>query len=77
MTKEAMDAVIGRAATDEAFRLLLLNEPDRALSEYDLSQEEIARLKAIPAGTWVAAGSAPDVALDWQPDGPRPPINPS
>ena len=52
MTREAMEAVIALAIQDEGFRTLLLSEPDQAVSDYDLSGEEIARLKAVPAGAW-------------------------
>lgn len=47
MTTEEVHKVIRRAVTDEAFRNLLFNSPDQALSEFDLTTEEIGALRAL------------------------------
>lgn len=40
-----VQAVIGRAATDAEFRKMLLDNPDEALAEFDLTDEEREALK--------------------------------
>jgi len=47
MSKQALEAVIGRAVTDGAFRSALFARPDVALAGYDLTAGEMASLKAI------------------------------
>jgi hypothetical protein len=47
MSKQAMEAIIGRAVTDGAFRNALFARPDVALAGYDLTEGETASLKAI------------------------------
>ncbi|MBN1873526.1 MAG: Franean1_4349 family RiPP [Anaerolineae bacterium] len=49
MSKEVVQMVIGRAVTEPAFRKQLFTNPERALKNYDLTQEEIAALKTINA----------------------------
>ena len=49
MTKEAVEAIIGKAVVDAEFRAALLADPDRALAGFDLTAEEVARLKAVDA----------------------------
>lgn len=44
MSTEAVHQVIGRAVTDAAFRKLLFADPEEALSQYDLTEEERAAL---------------------------------
>jgi hypothetical protein len=51
MTKEAVQAVIGKAVTETEFRELLFANPDEALEGYELTDEEMAALKAIDAET--------------------------
>jgi hypothetical protein len=51
MSKEAVQAVIGKAVTETEFRELLFANPDDALGGYDLTDEEMAALKAIDAET--------------------------
>jgi hypothetical protein len=46
MSKEAVVAVIERAIEDEAFRRMLSESPDEALSGYDLTPEEAEALKS-------------------------------
>jgi hypothetical protein len=47
MTKEAVEAVVGKAVLDSEFREALFANPDEALAEYDLTEEEITALRAI------------------------------
>jgi hypothetical protein len=47
MSRQALEAVIGRAVTDGAFRDALFARPDATLAEYDLTGAEIASLKAL------------------------------
>ena len=47
MYQTAVEQIIGRAATDSEFRSLLFSEPDRALSEYELTPEERQKILAM------------------------------
>ncbi len=47
MTKEAVEAIIGKAVLESQFREALFANPEEALAEYDLTEEEIAALRAI------------------------------
>ena len=51
MSKEALQAVIGKAVMDSEFREALFADPDQALEGYELTEEEVAALKAIDAET--------------------------
>ena len=51
MSKKALQSVIGRAVTDASFRNSLFADPDTVLDGYDLTDGEIAALKAIDAET--------------------------
>jgi hypothetical protein len=51
MSKEAVQAVIGKAVTESEFRELLFANPDEALEGYELTEEEMGALKAIDAET--------------------------
>ena len=51
MSKEAVEAVIGKAVLDSEFREALFADPDAALAGYELTTGEIAALKAIDAET--------------------------
>jgi hypothetical protein len=51
MSKEAVQAVIGKAVMESEFRELLFANPDQALEGYELTDEETAALKAIDAET--------------------------
>jgi hypothetical protein len=51
MSKEAVQAVIGKAVTESEFRELLFANPEEALEGYELTEEEMAALKAIDAET--------------------------
>ncbi len=47
MPSESVQKIIGRAIADEAFRELLLGNPDRALAGYELTAEETGALKGL------------------------------
>jgi hypothetical protein len=49
MSKEAVETIIGRAVLDTDLREALFANPDEVLAGYDLSEEEVAALKAIDA----------------------------
>jgi hypothetical protein len=51
MSKQALEAVIGKAVMDSEFREALFADPDKALEGYELAEEEVAALKAIDAET--------------------------
>jgi len=51
MSKEAVQAVISKAVSDDKFREMLFASPDKALQGYDLTEDEIAALKKIDAET--------------------------
>jgi len=51
MSKEAVQAVISKAVSDEKFREELFANPDKALQGHDLTADEIAALKRIDAET--------------------------
>jgi hypothetical protein len=46
-----LQAVIGKAVLDSEFREALFADPDKALEGYELTEEEVAALKAIDAET--------------------------
>lgn len=47
MSKEAVEAIVGKAVLDSQFREALFANPEKVLAEYDLSEEEVAALRAI------------------------------
>ena len=47
MSHESVKQVIGRAVVEPEFRELLIDEPDKALAEYDLTEEESSSLSAV------------------------------
>ena len=49
MSRRALEAVIGRAIFDEEFRLALFADPETALVEYVLTENEMAALKSVDA----------------------------
>ncbi|MGD2147743.1 MAG: Franean1_4349 family RiPP [Anaerolineae bacterium] len=51
MSKEAVQAVIGKAVMETEFRELLFANPEEALEGYELTDTEVAALKAIDAET--------------------------
>jgi hypothetical protein len=51
MSKEAVEAIIGKAVLDSDFREALFADPDKALAGYELTEQEVATLKGIDAET--------------------------
>ena len=51
MSKEMMQAIIGRVALDEDFRIFFFANPNEALAGYDLTREERAALLSVDAET--------------------------
>jgi hypothetical protein len=51
MSKEALQALIGRAVLDSEYRKALLANPAEALAGYELTDEERAALNALDAET--------------------------
>ena len=49
MRRGILEEIIGRAAMDIQFRREMLEDPETAFEEYELTAEQIAALKAIPA----------------------------
>ena len=49
MSRETLEKIIGRAATDAQFRQRIIEDPEAAFKEYDLNEEQILAIKAIPA----------------------------
>ncbi len=47
MSKENIQKVIGRLVTDSKWAKSFFEKPDEALKEYELTEEEIAGLKAM------------------------------
>ncbi len=43
-----LEEIIGRAAMDSQFRKRMLEDPEIALREYELTKEQIVAIKAIP-----------------------------
>lgn len=51
MSKQALEAIIGRALLDADFRAGLFANPEQALAECDLTDAEIAAVKLVDAET--------------------------
>jgi hypothetical protein len=51
MSKEAVEAVIGKAVLDAEFRNALLADPEKALAGFDLNETEKASLKSLDSET--------------------------
>jgi hypothetical protein len=49
MSREAVEAIIGKAVVDSRFREALFADPEEALAGYELTEEEVVALKAIGA----------------------------
>lgn len=47
MSTQGIESVLSRAMSDAAFTELLFSDPDRALSGYDLTADEVAKLKGM------------------------------
>lgn len=51
MSKQALEAILGRCVMDDVYRSLFFADPDQALAGYQLSREERATLLAVDAET--------------------------
>jgi hypothetical protein len=51
MSKQAVQAIIGKAVLDGDFRQALFADPTTALEGYDLTEQEVATLKGIDSET--------------------------
>jgi hypothetical protein len=60
MSKEAVQAVIGKAVTEGEFRELLFANPDEALEGYELTDAELEALKSVDAETMESFAGALD-----------------
>lgn len=49
MSRQALEAVIGRAVLDEEFRWTLFADPAAALIRYELTDDELAALRSVDA----------------------------
>ena len=67
MSKEALEAVIGKAVLDSEFREALFADPDKALEGFELVGEEVAALKSIDTETMESfAGSLDErISKSW------------
>lgn len=51
MSRQVLEAILGRCVMDSDFRALLFSDPDQALAGYELTREERAALRAVDAET--------------------------
>ena len=58
MSQRDLEAVIGRAIVDKAFRELLFADPEAALQAYELSERELAALRSVDAESLDACGGS-------------------
>ncbi|MGH2460054.1 MAG: Os1348 family NHLP clan protein [Chloroflexota bacterium] len=56
MSKQAMHAVLDRACKDMRFNVRMIDDPDRALNDYDVTPEEREALKSCQRDKLVAVG---------------------
>ena len=48
VSRETLEKIIGRAATDSQFRRRIIEDPRAAFREYDLTAEQVSAIRAIP-----------------------------
>jgi hypothetical protein len=66
MSREAVESIIGKAVLDSAIREELFANPEEVLAGYDLTEEEVAALKAIDAETMESfAGTLDERISKW------------
>jgi hypothetical protein len=54
MSQHEIERVIGRAATDDAFRQALINDTREACKDYDLTEEELNALEQLDSQSLLA-----------------------
>jgi hypothetical protein len=54
MSQEAIERVIGRAATDSKFRQALIDNAREACKEYDLTEDELDALERLDSASLMA-----------------------
>jgi hypothetical protein len=60
MSQSDIQRVIGRAATDSAFRQALVDNAREACKEYDLTDDELAALEALDTSSLAAFAATLD-----------------
>jgi len=60
MSQHDIQRVIGRAATDSAFRQALVDNAREACQEYDLTEDELAALEALDTSSLAAFAATLD-----------------
>jgi len=60
MSKEAVEAVVGKAILDAKFRQAMIADPEKALAGFDLTDTEKASLKSIDNETMSALANTLD-----------------
>jgi hypothetical protein len=65
MSKQAMEAVLGRCVLDDDYRKLFFAAPDQALVSYELTSEERAALLGVAAETLDAFAAQLGMHLEW------------
>jgi len=48
VSRKILEEIIGRAAMDPEFRRRMIQEPETAFKDYDLTEEQISALRTIP-----------------------------
>jgi hypothetical protein len=56
VSRQALEAIIGRAILDEEFRLALFADPETALIGFELTEDEMSALKQLDAESLDACG---------------------
>ncbi|MBN1564242.1 MAG: hypothetical protein JXA10_10410 [Anaerolineae bacterium] len=49
MSKEALTTIVSRCLTDENYRQQLISDPDAALADYDLEEDEAKMVRSLPS----------------------------
>ncbi len=76
MSLEAVKALVKRAFEDAEFKSRLVSEPERALSQFDLSAEEKEAIRHVHGKLGLVTGTSGELAavlkplIDWFAGGP-------
>jgi hypothetical protein len=57
MSRQALEAIVGRVILDQEFRLALFADPEAALVGYEVTEEEMAALRSVDAESLDACAS--------------------